>query len=194
MFGPGSLQLRLPPALPQRADDHSSLDRLTLGRLVVRRRRWIIPLQSLPDMLSSGSEAEAFEAFSRWRLFHAIPDLVFLIEDVLSETGQSRRKPQYLDLTSPLFLGVLRSSLSHLSKALVLEEMLPLPESMPRDEEGRTWVVELQLDSLALGEKWTCDRPPIRHGERHELPLTVPIGFERISGSLSVQPSTFGGD
>jgi hypothetical protein len=173
MFGPGSLQLTLPPAVPQPADGFSTTDRMTLGRVVVRRRQWIIPLSSLPEQFASGSEAQAFEAFSRWRLGRGIPDRVFLIEEIPSEAGARLRKPQYLDLTSPLFLGVLRSSLPYISRALQLEEMLPLPESMPRDEEGLPWVVELQLDALALGGEPTRNQQSAPYSERYDLPLTM---------------------
>lgn len=160
LFGPGDLQLTLPPGVPQPANDLATLARVRLGRVVIRRRQWIVPLDSLPLQLASTAEPQAFEAFNRWRLRRAIPDRVFLIEEVPSETGSRLRKPQYLDLRSPLFFSLLWPSLTRGPRNLVLEEVLPLPESMPRDESGRPWVVELQLDAMALGEALTWDEQP----------------------------------
>jgi hypothetical protein len=151
VFGPGEIHLILPPRPSRRQGEVIVVDRLTLDGIVLLRKRWIAitPLLGGND-IHRGTETEVFERIDLWRYKHGIPDRVFLIEQVHHEIRHNLYKPQYLDFTSPLLVSLLRAALRHNPESLTFEEMLPMPEIMPQDEQGRPWAIELQLDTLAL--------------------------------------------
>ncbi|HJX27360.1 MAG TPA: hypothetical protein VJ885_05570, partial [Thermoanaerobaculia bacterium] len=82
----------------------------------------------------------------RWRRSLGVPDRVFALEKIRHETIEDLWKPQYLDLTSPLFFQLLEAVARTAGPTLVLEEMLPEPGAFPRDAAGERWAVELQLE------------------------------------------------
>lgn len=150
LFGPGEVRPLEPPRSRRRSGDVEILDRVVLGRLVLARRRWIVPA----DMLRKAVQlppSQAFAAITRLRQDHGIPPAVFVIERVRFGTEVEVFKPQYLDLRSPSFCELLELIVRESDKPLVLEEMLPTPEAFPRDTAGVGWAVELQMDTFSLG-------------------------------------------
>ena len=121
-----------------------------MGNVILRRQRWIVPVQPVLDRIGGLSEAATFAALNHWRHDLGIPDRVFVVERVPHDYIQEFYKPQYVDFTSPLFLPVFRSVLASGLQQLCLDEMLPTPDAYPADAEGVHWGVEVQLDSLAL--------------------------------------------
>jgi hypothetical protein len=99
--------------------------RFTSDKLVLFRRRWTLVPGKLPD------EGPLFFAeVARWRRHHGIPRHVFV-------HTAADPKPFYVDLDSPLFVGLLRRVLGEES-TLHLVEMLPGPDEMwVRDGRGR---------------------------------------------------------
>lgn len=150
IFGPttGSGHASMPWKL--RAENGIEVgERLTIDRLVIRRRRWIVPASLVPEL--SGSESEAFRTFNEWRLSLGIPERVFLIEKILSDPlKKDLYKPQYIDFSSPMFMTIFQSALTE-SSPLTIEEALPDWPNFPPDATGCRWGVEILLDSLALG-------------------------------------------
>jgi hypothetical protein len=146
LFGPGELRL---PALPRRSITRGELTlwpRVVLGQVVLRRRRWTFPVTALPAESQRASKLPAFAALNRWRVEQTIPERVFMIERVRGELS----KPQYIDFTSPHFVQIFLSiALGEPGAAVILEEMLPAPDAALADADGRRWVVELQLETLA---------------------------------------------
>ena len=100
--------------------------------------------------LEQASDVQAFAVVNRWRLERRLPDRVFLAEPVARQSGPPRRKPQYIDFTSPLFVEIFRSAVEAVSGELEISEALPDPEGMLRDADGRRWAVEVQLDNLGF--------------------------------------------
>jgi hypothetical protein len=154
MFGLGDVRLTSRPQSQNlRGEEVLIRERLTIGNLVVARRRWALATNSLVLSLGSISGAESFSVIDQWRREHGLPDQVVLIEKVFRERKTVLHKPQYLDFTSPLFSSVFRQSLRENADTLIVEEMLPHPISAVCDQHGDGWVLELMLDALAL-------RPP----------------------------------
>jgi hypothetical protein len=150
MFGPGEVRPLEPPRSRRRSGDVEILDRVVLGRLVLARRRWIVPADVLRKALKL-PPARSFAAITRLRREHGIPPAVFIIERVRFGSEVEVFKPQYLDLRSPSFCELLEMILGESDKPLLLEEMLPVPEDFPRDTAGAGWAVELQVDTFSLG-------------------------------------------
>lgn len=147
LFGPGELRFPPLPRAPVLRGEMKIWPRLILGEVVALRRRWAFPVSLLPgEILSAPTRQEAFAALNRWRIAQEIPERVFVTERVRGEIT----KPQYIDFTSPLFVQIFLTIVGKdPSVSVNLEEMLPTPDAAPADQEGRRWVVELQLDTLA---------------------------------------------
>lgn len=145
-LGPGALRPVLPPRVGRAAGEVVASRRTLLGSLVLHRQGWSVPAAPLAAALGA-DDADAFRAVNRLRMAWGIPDRAFV-----AEPRGTSFKPQYLDFTSPLFLGVLRGVVAGGEERLTLEEMLPDAEMCPRDEAGRRWAVEVALDSITLRE------------------------------------------
>lgn len=150
-FGPTELMGVFPKPFQQEIEGVLRRDRTIIGNVVLHRRGWSVPMQELQRCLDGSTDAEAFTSLHRWRCKHAIPDRVFAEERELHPLKTTfRYKPQYLDFTSPLFIPILRNITASEDKRLELSELLPGPDAFPRDSAGRSWAVELLVDSLSL--------------------------------------------
>ncbi|WNG61986.1 hypothetical protein F0U59_50260 [Archangium gephyra] len=124
-------------------------ERLCMGRLIVRRKRWVVEAERLPRL--GRSDSESFLAIHRWRRELGLPERVYLIEKVTAEfSATDIYKPQYIDFRSPALVSLLQLAMEHAEGSITLEEALPEPEAFPADPRGQRWGVELILDSLAL--------------------------------------------
>ncbi|MEM7482686.1 MAG: lantibiotic dehydratase [Acidobacteriota bacterium] len=147
-FGPGEIRSRTPPQ-PRRTDGQvTHLDRVVLDRLVLARRRWVVPAAELADILQRPG-AQARVGLDRWRRLHGVAARVFVIERVIFGDKQTF-KPQFLDLRSPTFLELLAGIVERAGGPVEFEEMLPTPEAFPMDARGERWATELVLDSSCL--------------------------------------------
>src|SRR6185295_1435897 len=130
-------------------DGVTAYPRLSLERLVILRRRWVIPLDRLP--VRSQLEDQDFLAVQRWRRRHEIPTQCYLIEAVTADySKRTIYKPQYIDFRSPELVTLLLASLASAREPVTLEEALPVPDAFPFDESGVRRGVELIIESLAL--------------------------------------------
>jgi len=122
--------------------------RFTTGRLVLFRRRWIVPPGELPE----AADAALFAGVARWRRQHGIPHHVFL-------HTAADPKPFHADLESPLAVDLLRRAISG-DTTLHVVEMLPGPGEMwVRDERG-SYATELLLQ--LSGPCRPCESLPVR--------------------------------
>jgi hypothetical protein len=100
--------------------------RYTLGRIVLFRRRWVVPAPTLPAE-GAGGGARFFLEATRWRKEHQLPRRVFVHSDV-------EPKPVYVDLESTPFVDLLRRMLTvegeRRPRTLHVTEMLPAPDEM----------------------------------------------------------------
>jgi hypothetical protein len=137
------------PRTPSVHDGVMVLPRLSLGRLIILRQRWIIPLDRIPAW--SQLEDEAFLSVQRWRRVHGIPTQCFLIEHVTADyTTRKVYKPQYIDFSSPELVALFLASIATATEPITLEEAAPAPDAFPQDGQGDRRGVEVILESLAL--------------------------------------------
>ena len=129
------------------------LPRITVGDVVIARRRWY-PGPDLGDALGrGGDDTGRLVELTRWRARHGIPAEVVL-KTVPLDTGPDsavtaesqdfrlRNKPQYLDLASAVAVHALPRMLERRSEEALtyLEEAAPGVEESPHATE---WVVEV---------------------------------------------------
>jgi hypothetical protein len=112
--------------------------------LVVARASWQVPTDTLSGLVAGLPPGAAFRVLDRWRRSHAIPRHVFVVAEGQARAGRGlrrargTRKPQYVDLESAALSELLLETAAAHRGILVLHEMLPGPESMPRRRGGRT--------------------------------------------------------
>lgn len=158
-FGPSEMAAVFPDALEREADGVRYGERTLIGNVVLQRRTWRVPTAELRGLFSAATEAQGFAWLQDWRQRRRLPERVFLVERVPHPFLDSLYKPQYVDLSSPLFVALLRAALAGSPPALTFVEMLPHPEAFPRDARGRRWAVEILADSASLAP---AHRPPFR--------------------------------
>jgi len=125
-------------AVHGRARDH--LPRIRIGRAIVQRERWLVPV----DELAGRDRAEQFLAAQSVRARHGLPRRIYA-----RVAGEG--KPIYCDLDSPLLVRQLARMAAGATGAAELTEMLPAPERLwLRDERGR-YTSELRYASFHLG-------------------------------------------
>jgi hypothetical protein len=146
-FGPGETRGVFPPAHAERGEGVRSFNRLTCGSLVIRRRRWLIGVESLRADLASLSGHRAYARIQGWRDRLDLPRTAFYSE----RTYHGAVKPQYIDFSSPSLCGVFVSSLQKMATVhLLLEEALPSPADFPFDASMSRRGLELLIDSLVI--------------------------------------------
>jgi Lantibiotic dehydratase, N terminus len=122
------------------------VDRLTIGSLVFRRKRWIIPRDLLPD--PSISPENFYREMNERLLTLGVDSMVFWIEPLNSGAAREGHKPQFVDFSSPLFATIFQNSPSGQSSQVTFEEVLPQREQFPPRRVNERWAVEIILDSL----------------------------------------------
>ena len=137
------------PRSPRIHDGVEIFPRLSLGRLLILRQRWVIPHGRIPTW--SPLDHEAFLAVQRWRRSLEIPDQCFLIEEVTADyTTQVVYKPQYIDFTSPELVSLFLASVATARQPITLEEAAPTPDMFPQTEHGERRGLEIILEGIAL--------------------------------------------
>ncbi|MEM6794272.1 MAG: lantibiotic dehydratase [Acidobacteriota bacterium] len=146
LWGPGEIASPLPPVRARRLEGAVFQPRLTLGNVVMGRARWTLSDDSLAQELESLRGGEALAAVSRLRRrLGGLPERVFVAEKISGRVPGGMFKPQYLDLTSPHFVELLR----HILKAqprLSFEEALP-DFAGPDRACGDARAMEIQIDT-----------------------------------------------
>lgn len=149
-FGPTDTIPLYPERLQREVDGITVRERTRIGNVVLMRKSWSVPALDLRRILEDPGSPEAFERLHRFLRKFEIPTRLFVAEKLNSFPRGKYHKPQYLDLSSPLFISILHSIALAAEGSLVLVETLPEPEMMPRDSKGQRWAVELLVDAVAL--------------------------------------------
>jgi len=152
LFGPGELRPVIP--MPQFVATDGALvrDRVSIGRVVVLRRRWKLSMGELVRKQESASDDQFFRALNRWRINCGLPERLFILEK-RPTLGDDTYKPQYIDFTSPSFAAVFRTLLKITPEPIIAEEMLPEPGDFPKDAFGQPRALELQLEAVTFGQR-----------------------------------------
>jgi hypothetical protein len=111
---------------PHLGDSVRELPRTEFGRVVTRRRSWIVPVGDLPVPRSGQSDAELLRELDRFRRAHGIGAEVFVHQLRWRglPTGGSR-KPMWVSLRSPMSFGVFHQWLDPETRHVRLVETLP---------------------------------------------------------------------
>jgi hypothetical protein len=147
VFGPGETRGVFPMARREESAGRTYDGRLSVGNLVVRRRRWTVWTEGLRSALKGLSDSQAYVEIHRWRAGLGLPREGFYYE----RTYHGAFKPQYVDFSSPALCRLFVASLDRRkSSSMTLEEALPSPSAYPRDSSGDRRACELVIDSLAI--------------------------------------------
>ncbi|GAA3389015.1 hypothetical protein [Cryptosporangium minutisporangium] len=128
-------------------DDVRHLERVEHGRIVVRRRSWIVPVDALPLADLAGNDTQRLLAMASFRQRHGLPSEVFVHQ--LGSVGFAMsgvRKPLWVALDSPTALTVFRNWLHPDTRHLRVVEALPGRDGRyATDRDGRPRVTEHAL-------------------------------------------------
>ncbi|KMQ64770.1 hypothetical protein ACM46_11080 [Chryseobacterium angstadtii] len=104
-------------------------------QLILRRKGWLVPLNSVPVQHQEESHAMYFLRFHQWLLENSLPSSVFLYlqsafipEDPSSDKTSGTRddyKPQFIGFEQPLLFNLFNKLLSRAGSYIYLEEVLP---------------------------------------------------------------------
>jgi hypothetical protein len=153
---------------PERADVYGLIDRsdvlralplrrhrprVQVGKLVLARARWAVPLAEIPMKQSKESHAMYFRRLSRWRVANDLPSRGFVKR---LRTGvvdpESYAPPQYLDFNTQFGSSLLQRLLPADGKGcgvdgwLLISELLPAPERALLSIDGRSHVAEMLVE------------------------------------------------
>lgn len=152
-FGPTEIGAVFPAPLEGKVADVVVQERTVIGNLVLSRKTWHVPINQLKKLMNCPNDEEAFFRVHGWRQRYGIPGQLFVYDRVAHPIRGTRYRPQYLDLTSPLFLSMLRAIVDSGDAFLSFAEMLPSIDMFPVDEDGRAWATEVLVDSLTWSAK-----------------------------------------
>jgi hypothetical protein len=131
--------------------------RVEIGRVVVRRARWVAPTAQVPARVKGEPDAGYLLRIVEWLLAHDIPDRCFVrMNDVLATEGPGSelrigksRKPVYVDFANWYLVQVFERMLAGAGPSIVFEEALPAPEDAPGPEHGPASVTEFIVEISA---------------------------------------------
>lgn len=124
-----------------RGADHDHIPRIRVGRLVLLRERWRIPATEFrgwsPGKRAASTDVAEFTAARRLRRRLMLPRFCFAM--VTSEP-----KPIFVDWASPLLVRQLFRYARKSDSPVVVSEMLPSPEELWLDIDGKRHTSELR--------------------------------------------------
>lgn len=134
--------------------------RLTLGKLVMSRRTWLVPYALCPD--PDAAAADFWVAARTWQQRHGLPARMFVraiplqpvaageappsLRDALKNVNFKDMKPFYVDLRSPRFVRLLQNMMKRHRMTLCVTELLPDFGDHPSTVAQRTHVSELHFE------------------------------------------------
>lgn len=147
MFGPGETRGVFPFSYSESDGPVRAHNRLTCGKVVLRRRSWAIQVGSLFDGGGDPGDLQSYVEVDRWRRRLGLPEEGYYYE----QAHCGKTKPQYVRFDSPSLCRLFVSSLRKMSSGeLYIEEALPSPASFPFDASVDRRGLELLIDTLAI--------------------------------------------
>lgn len=145
--------------------------RLEVGRLVLERARWAIPLSEVPVKSPRESHAAYFRRFTRWRVGENLPERGFARRlEIGAPRAAAYAPPQYVDWRSPYTLAGLGRLIGgpqsgpDIQGWLLITELLPVPEEAALQVNGHAHVSELLIQfEWEPGHGFTLDLPKDLH-------------------------------
>ena len=113
--------------------------RIMIGpRVAVARRRWQCEPIAMPKIGHAPNRRQLVDTYRSWQRSLALPDQIFVscLPHSLNERSTSRYdgyKPQYIDLSCPIWLSFFYRFLEKAPGVVCIEEALPNPSELARD-------------------------------------------------------------
>ena len=117
-------------------------------RMVLQRKGWLIDKSLLPFRKPNEVDSAYYLRIQHWREANSIDAHVFVCanptlgkkvndNDSMKKLGRDDYKPQYIDLTNPIFINLFEKLMEKVPKALKIEEMLPSPDHLLKIDDKR---------------------------------------------------------
>lgn len=154
-FGePGRYGLPLADALEAELPEEKSSEvrrypRVMLGRLVLKRRQWMVPTRYLPRRGPGRTDFQFMLDVRRWREQLGLPGVVFTrVSNAAARRGtnDTENKPQLIDFDNPFLLRLFEKQIEVVRQSLQVEEMLPAMEQQVLHLEDGPRVSELLFE------------------------------------------------
>lgn len=122
--------------------------RVQIGRVVLARELWQVPVDQVPQPMRGESDADYFWRVYRWKGQLGLPEIVFVRANVkvFDAIAKHSHKPLYLDFQNPWLVLALPRLLNNAVDSLIFTEMLPGGEELPVTFNGAAVVSELQIE------------------------------------------------
>lgn len=125
--------------LLKRAGQISKRPRVTIdGKFVIKRRNWVLSNENFPLINKTDSAFEKFSKIWAWQQAAGLPDEFMIRMKGDDKKSGDNRKPQYINIKSPLFLNILKSFFHKPYDYVVyIEEFFPGPADMYIGKNGK---------------------------------------------------------
>jgi hypothetical protein len=131
--------------------------RVEVGRVVVRRARWVAPTPQVPARTKGEFDAGYLLRIVEWLMANDIPSRCFVrMNDVFATSGlgseplfAKSRKPVYVDFANWYLVQAFERMLAVAGPVVVFEEALPDLEDAPGPEHGPASVTEFLVEISA---------------------------------------------
>lgn len=128
--------------------------------IIVQRKGWVIPYESIPKRESGQSDSLYYITINQWRKKLEIGAEAFINinpkksyeTDSIQKLGRDDYKPQYLNFENPLFINLFEKLISKKPTLIKIEEMLPNSSQLAKiTNEG--FVTEMVFQWYGSNEK-----------------------------------------
>jgi len=125
-------------------------------QVVLQRKAWHVPKSLVPERLPEDDDATYYLKVNQWRLGLGMPDEVFVVLNSdrmgtqMVDPEKMRRltrddyKPQYMNFTSPLFVGLFEKMMVKVPATVKITEMLPNTNQLLKID-GQRYVSEFMI-------------------------------------------------
>lgn len=128
--------------------------RVAIGRVVVRRARWVVRTALVPVRANGESDAELLQRMVEWLRDHGIPDRCFvrlndptvLDESRVANSSGKARKPVYVDFANWFLVVAFERMLATAGPAVTFEEALPALADAPGPDDRPGRVTEFLVE------------------------------------------------
>lgn len=171
-FGPTyymhpSVFMLAPDSSPSVPGETVAFPRIEVGRVVLQRARWVVPLTRFPVQRAGDTDADHLLRLSEWRRSSEVPRHCFarVWPKGLQDGGdggdggvrwdgwvrEKARKPVYVDFENWYLVSALERMLKGSSPVVILEEALPGPAHLPATgEDGRVTEVLVEISERGV--------------------------------------------